>query len=223
MASATRPSGTRHGDHVGSPGRVPHSAPARPPPLPAQPAFHGRPLPHRPAGGPGLRRGGSGLGDPKRGLESWAQSLGFVGPRPAACPCSKALPLRERPGAAAHPPAAVTSRPAIPAHLGPGPGFRTSEMPRRVERARGWLRRPSGGRGRAAQSPPPAGGGEGERAGAPRGARPAAGWGQPAGPPLAHPSVGSPTQVPRPRLSRQPRTGVDTTGPHGALPSPHFG
>lgn len=35
LASVTRPSGTRHGDHVRSPGRVPHSAPAcHPPPAP---------------------------------------------------------------------------------------------------------------------------------------------------------------------------------------------
>lgn len=110
----------------------------------------------------------------------------------------------------------MTSRPAVPTHLGPGPGFRTSELQLWVERARGWLRRPSGGRGRAAESPPPARGGEGERAGAPRGARSAAGWGQVAGPPLARPSMGSRRQDPRPRLSRQPlsrcpATGVGTT------------
>lgn len=84
----------------------------------------------------------------------------------------------------------MISRSAVPTHLGSGPGFRTSELLLWVERARGWLLRPSGGRGRAAESPPPAGGGEGERAGAPRGARSAAGWGQAAGPPLARPSLG---------------------------------
>lgn len=116
----------------------------------------------------------------------------------------------------------MTSRPAALTHLGPEPGFRTSELLLWEERARGWLRRPSGGRGRAAESPPPAGGGEGERAGAPRGARSAAAWGQATGPPLAHPSMGSSREDPQPRLSRQPRarspaTGVGTTDPRGEL------
>jgi hypothetical protein len=129
------------------------------------------------------------------GLKSWTQVWGAAGAAPAPVPRCKVLPSRERLRDRSEYPVAMTSRPAVPTHLGPGLGFRTSELLLWVERARGWLRRPSGGRGRAAKSPPPARGGEGERAGAPRGARFAAGWGQAAGPPWPAQAWGRPGRI----------------------------
>lgn len=169
---------------LGPPGRVPHSAPAR---RPSRPSRHSRgaPSPTVPPRDPASAGEGKGWetpsGDQKVGLKVWCSSA----PPRLLSPLQSSSRAGEAPVRSTSP-AAVTSRLAIPAHLGPWPGFGTFEMPLRVERARGWLLRPSGGRGRAAESPPPAGGGEGERAGAPRGARPAAGWGQAARPPLVH-------------------------------------
>lgn len=86
---------------LGPPGEFHIPPPPAAPPGPA--AFHRRPLPHCPAAGPASAGAGAGWGTPKRELESWAQSLGFVGPRPGSCPGSRARPARERLRAAANP------------------------------------------------------------------------------------------------------------------------
>lgn len=59
--------------------------PATPLPLLALPAFHGRPLPHCPATGPGFHRDGDWPGDSKRGLKKLGSSLGCGGRLPGSC------------------------------------------------------------------------------------------------------------------------------------------
>ena len=143
LARAARPSRIRHGDHVGSPGRGPNSAPARcrrrPPrvwPRPA--AFPGRPCPLPPfpqlqkplhSGGWGSGRWGS----PRRGLGSSARSLGVAAAPLPARPQLNPFPPAEgsRPGGSSRD--AVAFGPLHHRPRSPRPatsGLRTSDPPR---------------------------------------------------------------------------------------------
>lgn len=130
--------------------------------------FHPRPLPAAPPGSSGIpgatppplsRRGillpprWRRSGGPQVGTKKLGSEFGVRRAHPGSCPPrSKALPARERLWPAASP--TVTTRPAVPAHLRLRPGFRTSKLLCRVDRTRGWLRRPVGrpGEGRGVSS-----------------------------------------------------------------------
>lgn len=177
MARAARPSHTRHGDYVGSPGRVPNSAPARrPPPVQPRPAaFRG--LPCRPPNPPqpfrsrGLRA--KEVEKPGEGARKFCSEFrGCCGRgSPRYSPLLQHVPVLtyflppKAHGLEGVPGTRWLSTPctAARAHLGRGPAG--SGRPTRrswAERAPGWLRPPPGGprEGRGVSSSLP-GGGEG--------------------------------------------------------------
>lgn len=177
LARAARPSRIRHGDHVGSPGRGPNSAPARchrPPGVwPPPAAFQGRPCPPP---SPNSRSpitpeaGAPEVGEPAEGARKFCLEFGgCCGRGSPRCSSSStpsnltpSLPLKVR-GLEGVPGTRWLSAPCTtaPAHLGRRPAGSGRPIRRGwAERARGLLRPPPGGprEGRRVSSSLPGGG-----------------------------------------------------------------